>query len=85
MSHAHAHSCIVLQFLLLHVSKSLGFVSPSKVYLPMAPKKHIPKCNPLFHSKYSTPSYIPLQDQFYDTKIRVAFKEDFSLHSILAE
>ena len=85
MSHAHAHSCIFLQFLLLHMSKSLDSVSPSKVYLPMAPKKHVPKCNPFSVSKSFTPSYIPPQDRFYDTKNHVAFEEDFSLHSILAE
>ena len=78
MSHARAHSCIVLQFLLLHVSISLDFVSPSKVYLPMAPKKHVPKCNPFSHSKSSTPSSsFPPQDWFYDTRNYVAFKEDF--------
>ena len=86
MSHAYAHLCIVLQFLLLHMSKSFDSVFPSKVYLPMPPKKHIPKCNPFSHSKSSTPSSsIPPQDRFYDTKNRVAFKEDFPQHSILAK
>ena len=86
MSHAYAHSCIILQFLLLHVSKSLDSISPLKVYLPMAPKKHIPKCNPFSHSKSSTSSsYIPPQDRYYDTKNHVAFEEHFSLHSILPE
>ena len=70
ISHAHAHSCIVLQFILLHVSKSIDSVSPLKFYLPMAPKKHVPKCN-----------HFPILNLLN----HVAFEEDFSLHSILAE